>query len=351
MKVDVANPAAKELAVRVRCPLPVSHPGQQVSLESVTPPESGRSADSWTNPLLEFRPGPLAPGARTTVSLALQVRSRQQVVDVDASAVPRTSELPPEVQGELASSEQFPSQDPVLRAEVQGLLEKEPNPWYRALRLYDFTRSLHFQLTRHPRDVREVLRTRLAQCSDAAALFVTLCRAAGIPARYVAGIYLTEGSTSLDEMHAWAEFWLPGAGWVPADPTQARFDDSLRLSRFASTVPEYIRLWEGTPRAAGVAVDPPASSGTTPRLSLHFEVQPVPPESGGRPLVERFPVPPLPATLPSPRAHDRASRVGGGAAPDGPGTQVRGRHAGGTRRDGASRFLGGLAGLVRDHHR
>ena len=61
-------------------------------------------------------------------------------------------------------------------------------------------------------------------CQDFAHAMLALCRAAGIPARYVSG-YI-HSSPSGDETligaeasHAWVEAFLPGNGWVGFDPT------------------------------------------------------------------------------------------------------------------------------------
>lgn len=62
-------------------------------------------------------------------------------------------------------------------------------------------------------------------CEHFAGSFVFLMRAAGIPARVVAGYQ--GGERHPDgyllvrqyDAHAWAEVWLPGAGWVAIDPT------------------------------------------------------------------------------------------------------------------------------------
>ena len=53
-------------------------------------------------------------------------------------------------------------------------------------------------------------------CTDINSTFVALCRAAGIPAREMFGIRLNTDDTS--GQHCWAEFYLPGTGWVYADP-------------------------------------------------------------------------------------------------------------------------------------
>ncbi|MEM7812665.1 MAG: transglutaminase-like domain-containing protein [Planctomycetota bacterium] len=61
------------------------------------------------------------------------------------------------------------------------------------------------------------LRDGAGSCCDYSALFVAVCRAAGIPARMAVG-YLADGR---DRQHAWAEFLLPGGAWVPVDTSAA----------------------------------------------------------------------------------------------------------------------------------
>lgn len=69
-------------------------------------------------------------------------------------------------------------------------------------------------------DVEKLLTTRSGKCADISSVFVALARAAGIPAREVFGIRIPGGSQGdmTKAQHCWAEFYLYGNGWIPADP-------------------------------------------------------------------------------------------------------------------------------------
>lgn len=64
-----------------------------------------------------------------------------------------------------------------------------------------------------------------AVCMEFSDLFITLARAAGIPARelngyaYTANPKLRPLSLTKDVLHAWPEYWDEGRGWVMVDPT------------------------------------------------------------------------------------------------------------------------------------
>jgi transglutaminase-like putative cysteine protease len=53
-------------------------------------------------------------------------------------------------------------------------------------------------------------------CQDHAHIFIACCRSIGLPARYVSGYLFTEDG-SLMQTHAWADVYLPDAGWQSFD--------------------------------------------------------------------------------------------------------------------------------------
>lgn len=80
---------------------------------------------------------------------------------------------------------------------------------------------LTYMLREHgdPWRAEQTLEYGKGSCRDFAVLFIEICRQAGIASRFVSGYCL--GETASDHhMHAWAEVYLPGAGWRGFDPSR-----------------------------------------------------------------------------------------------------------------------------------
>ena len=74
-------------------------------------------------------------------------------------------------------------------------------------------------------------------CTDFASLMIALLRASNIPARMVGGYLFDEVARESGQQywngsklaHAWVEFYLPGFGWIPADPTHVYYLNDIRV--------------------------------------------------------------------------------------------------------------------------
>lgn len=72
--------------------------------------------------------------------------------------------------------------------------------------------------------VNETLKLRRGVCQDYAHLLISVCRTAGVPARYVSGYHfvgdLHGGNADFEQAsHAWVEAFIPEVGWYGIDPT------------------------------------------------------------------------------------------------------------------------------------
>lgn len=84
-----------------------------------------------------------------------------------------------------------------------------------------------FQRTRHtirdqgpPQPAEQTLSEGAGACRDVAVLFCEACRCMGLAARFVSGYEQAAANEEHSYMHAWAEVYLPGAGWRGFDPSR-----------------------------------------------------------------------------------------------------------------------------------
>ncbi|MEB3281938.1 MAG: transglutaminase family protein [Lyngbya sp.] len=91
---------------------------------------------------------------------------------------------------------------------------------------------------------------QLGSCRDLAVVFIAACRAVGIPARFVSGYCEGDLSNQERHLHAWAEVYLPGAGWRGYDPTEGLAVSDHHIALVASSVPRHAAPISGSFRGA-----------------------------------------------------------------------------------------------------
>ena len=157
---------------------------------------------------------------RTAAAEPLSVSGRRQD-SVPPPGNPRTQALAHELRERSASDADF----------VRAVLD------------YLRTGGYEYSLTPEPlgSDALDdfLFRTRAGFCGHYASAFVSLMRAAGVPAHVVTGYLGGEWNPIGDyfvvrqsDAHAWAEVWLEGRGWTRIDPTAVVAPERLRRGVF-----------------------------------------------------------------------------------------------------------------------
>jgi len=190
------------------------------------------------------------PHGNYLARLVFPDQTRQLLIDVDLTA--ELSVFNPFDFFVEPSAETFPFEyEPSLKQELAPYLEQLPaTPTLRAslaavdrrkVRTIDFVVGLNRRLAQDIAYIirlepgvqtpEETLTCRSGSCRDTSWLLVQMLRHLGLAARFVSGylIQLTPDVKSLDgpvgathdftDLHAWAEVYLPGAGWIGLDPT------------------------------------------------------------------------------------------------------------------------------------
>ena len=120
--------------------------------------------------------------------------------------------------------------------------------------------------------ISEVLAARAGVCQDFAHLAIGCLRSLGLAARYVSGYLETrpppgkERLVGADVSHAWFSVFVPGAGWLDADPT----NDQLVNDRYVTTA--WGRDYSDVPPLKGVIF----TRGDRHKLKVSVDVMPVP---------------------------------------------------------------------------
>ena len=90
------------------------------------------------------------------------------------------------------------------------------------------------------------LKERVGSCRDLAMLMIESCRCVGLPARFVSGYHLVEPRPKRYDLHAWAEIYLPGAGWRGFDPSGKGHIDDRYIILATSSNPNLTAAVNGT---------------------------------------------------------------------------------------------------------
>lgn len=199
----------------------------------------------------------LPPGTYLTKNLQLQTRNpMQRMTRFDLSSYPdhaigKNLEI-----SQLKNALVLPGAgNPQARELARRIREEAASDADAIARVLSMFRTQDFSYTLTPPllgpdSVDDFLfRTRSGFCEHYAGAFTFLMRAAGVPARIVAGYqggeYNPVGNYFIvrqSDAHAWSEVWLEGRGWVRVDPTAA-----VSSSRIENGIASALREGEPLP--------------------------------------------------------------------------------------------------------
>lgn len=176
----------------------------------------------------------------------LQVREGD-VVRVSVPLLQELPRLPFAKAGDLnlQPTLSLPSAHPEIIARARAVVGDAPDRLEAAKRLHDFVFGyLQKMPTIGVPDGLSVLRSGRGDCNEHTALYVSLARAAGIPARIAAGLVYSDRLGDAFYYHAWPEVELGGpTGWVPIDPTFGQFPaDATHLKVVTGDLDQQVQI-------------------------------------------------------------------------------------------------------------
>jgi transglutaminase-like putative cysteine protease len=136
--------------------------------------------------------------------------------------VGKLSEIPDSIRNlYLADDEKFDYKHPVIQKALKEAVGDENNPYWIARKIYQYIIDhMYYEMTGGWNTAPTVLKRGNGSCSEYSFVYIAMCRAMGIPARYVGSVALRGDDASMDDVfHRWVEIYLPNYGWIPVDPS------------------------------------------------------------------------------------------------------------------------------------
>ncbi|BBO81840.1 transglutaminase [Desulfosarcina ovata subsp. sediminis] len=109
--------------------------------------------------------------------------------------------------------------------------------------------TLNYQIREEPglQTAEQTIAYGTGSCRDFAVLFMEAMKSLGIASRFVSGYLHAKPSTdNFGATHAWAEVYLPGAGWKGFDPTIGKIVGTDHIAVAVARLPETISPISGS---------------------------------------------------------------------------------------------------------
>lgn len=227
-RFTIPSPPGAPAVVDVWCPIIPDTPSQRVMSIAVQAP------DQWTidhdtghgNYVLH---APCAGPVRADRTFHIRYTvERRRIVHVLDPACVRALETPALFIRSLRA-EQFVDVNDQTVALARDVIGGETNALRQARCVYDYVTGRMTYSAEHQSwkgSTEHALACSTGNCNDIHALFISLCRSAGIPARLVMGQGFEppppgQEGCDLCGYHCWAEFLASGLGWIPVDASCA----------------------------------------------------------------------------------------------------------------------------------
>lgn len=214
--VTNGDPALSSLEIWL--PVPQNQPEQDVG-EVTTQPKVDLLPDVTGQALVARRYATSGlPGPDQTWSLEVSYELTCRQVTANGPAL-RGMTFPPYRQGKqfelfTRPEKYIETKEPAIAEQAAKLKDRYKDPLSLARAAYEWVlEKVEYKLIDGVGGAAYCLKNGHGECGDYSALWVAVLRAAGVPARPVAGFW----ADKTDGWHVWAEFMLPTGEWFPVD--------------------------------------------------------------------------------------------------------------------------------------
>ena len=183
-----------------------------------------------------FDVGDLQPGQSKSLNIELIYIENIYTPNISKNDVGTIADVPAGLSPYLEAYEYWEVDSPNIQQKADQIVGTETNAYEVARLIVEYVSDyVTYEVTSQRKGALETLLSRRGDCDCFSDLVIALSRAVGLPARIDLGWGYQENLIG----HAWVEFYLPGKGWQPADPTWAKTSgdylfqlDPIRILRY-----------------------------------------------------------------------------------------------------------------------
>ncbi|MFA7116580.1 MAG: transglutaminase domain-containing protein [Bacteroidales bacterium] len=178
--------------------------------------------DRWGQRCAHYSFNNLLAGKKIELEVTSEIETSDVRYFIYPEKVGKLSEIPEDIKDEyLKDDEKYQINDFLIKKTIKEVVGNEENPYWIMRDIHQYLIGhLHYLMDGAWDTAPTVLRHGHGSCSEYSFTFMSLCKAAGIPCRYVGATGYKKDYTYMDDVfHRWVEIYLPNYGWIPTDVT------------------------------------------------------------------------------------------------------------------------------------
>ncbi len=184
--------------------------------------------DKWEQKTAFFQFKNVKPGEKISIQATTEVETYNVRYFLYPENMGSLADIPENITSKyLRDEEKYQIKDDIIQQTVKEVIGNEKNPYWIMRKLHQFLiNHLYYKMDGAWDMAPTVIKNGHGSCSEYTFVFISLCRAAGLPARYVGSTWDRNELAYMDEVyHRWVEVYLPNYGWIPTDPTHGDRDN------------------------------------------------------------------------------------------------------------------------------
>ncbi|MEZ5195804.1 MAG: transglutaminase domain-containing protein [Bacteroidales bacterium] len=211
------------ISADIHLAIPVDRPNQAI----ITPPKykpefTDLITDKWGQQTAYFRFESIEPGEKVSAEMTTVAKISEIRYFIYPENVGNLSDIPVEIKNKyLENNDKYQFDDPIIENALKVAIGDETNAYWIFRKIFNYLIDhMYYEMVGGWNTAPTVLDRGNGSCSEYSFVYISMCRAAGLPARYVGSVVVRGDYASHDDVfHRWVEVYLPNYGWVPIDPS------------------------------------------------------------------------------------------------------------------------------------